>query len=341
MNAQMGASIDALCQRQCAFALYCLPGVVSPVFCMAADGRTEDSPLFKNGFVIATFDGKSLFIPSELETPPDAQNWEMMDRAPDEVATSREKYSSLFNLYTGFIREGLVRKIVLARIADYPTADDFSPSRAFMNACEQNTRAFKALVHTPQWGTWLFCTPEQLITGSGNQWHTMALAGTRIPSSLPWDAKNIKEQALVKDFVRAVLTPLADELVESPLENLRAGRIEHLCTRFKWTMPPGRILSLLDQLPPTPAVCGAPVAEARSLIQQFPDIERSCYAGYLGPWGHGSVRFYVSLRCMQIFDGFCRLYAGGGLMPDSDEEQEWQETENKMECMRSAMQNLT
>ena len=81
-----------------------------------------------------------------------------------------------------------------------------------------------------------------------------------------------------------------------------------------------------------------PVADARTLLQEYPDIDRSCYAGYLGPWGHGAVQLYVSLRCMQIFPTFCRLYAGGGLMPDSDEEQEWQETENKMACMRQAIE---
>lgn len=337
MHAQMGDRIDALCRRQCAFALYCLPGAPDPVFCMAEDGRTEDDPIFKNGFVVATFDGKSLFIPSECVTVPEADAWNEQIHLPGDAATARGKYASLFNLYTGFIKEGKVQKIVLARTADVAVDATFSPSRAFFNACNQNPNAFKALVHTPQFGTWLFCTPEQLINGSGNQWQTMALAGTRIPCTLPWDTKNKKEQALVSDFVRQILMPLADEWEESEVENLRAGRIEHLCTRFHWSMPPGRVLLLLEQLPPTPAVCGSPVAEARNLLQQYPDIDRSCYAGYLGPWGHGSIQFYVSLRCMQIFPGFCRLYAGGGLMPDSDEEQEWQETENKMECMRAAI----
>ncbi len=338
MHPDMADRIDALCRRHCAFALYCLPGESDPVFCMAEDGRTEDNPIFKNGFVLATFDGSSLFIPSELEAPPAPDAWEEIERIPQEAPTSREKYASLFQLYTGFIRSGEVRKIVLARTADTETAPGFSACQAFLTACEQNPNAFKALVHTPRHGTWIFCTPEQLVTGSGNSWHTMALAGTRIPNLLPWDAKNKREQALVTDFVREILTPLADELEESPLENLRAGRIEHLCTRFPWKMPPGRMLQLLEQLPPTPAVCGSPVADARALLQQYPDIERSCYAGYLGPWGNGSVQLYVSLRCMQVFPTFCRLYAGGGLMPDSDEEQEWLETENKMACMRQAIE---
>ena len=339
MHSYPAEMIDALCHRRCAFALYCLPGEQEPVFCMAQDGRTEDDPVLKSGFLVATFEGKGLFIPDELSEIPPADAWDELKRTPRESATSRKKYTALFELYTGLIKSGQLRKIVLARTADIPVKSSFSPARAFDAACRQNPAAFKALVHTPQHGTWLFCTPEQLITGCGEQWHTMALAGTRIPNLLPWDAKNRREQALVTDFVREVLTPLADEVVESPLENLRAGRIEHLCTRFSFRMPPGRLLSVLEQLPPTPAVCGSPVADARRILQQHPDIERSCYAGYLGPWGHGSVQLYVSLRGMQIFPDFCRLYAGGGLMPDSDEEQEWQETENKMACMKQAIED--
>ena len=338
MHATTEKKINALCHRQCAFALYCLPGETEPVFCMAEDGRVEDDPIFKNGFILAAFDGSSLFIPEELAEVPEAAQWEEMSRIPAANATTRETYAALFNLYTGFIRKGEVRKIVLARTADEEVTPEFSPYRAFEAACAAQPAAFKALVHTPKYGTWLFCTPEQLVTGQGDRWSTMALAGTRIPCTLPWDTKNKREQALVTEFIRDTLTPLANELHEGPLENLRAGSIEHLCTRFTFQMPPGRMLMLLDKLPPTPAVCGSPVGKARHLLQNYPDIDRSCYAGYLGPWGHGAVQLYVSLRCMQVFDGVCRLYAGGGLMPDSDEEQEWLETENKMACMRQAIE---
>ncbi len=330
--------VDALCRRHCAFALYAQPGEDEPHFCMAADGRTEEDFIFRTGFIVATFTGEQLFIPAELAEPPaTVDNWPELEQVPTQAATTRGQYAALFKLYTGFIHSGQVRKIVLARTADEAVAPDFSPGLAFRQACEAQPAAFKALVHTPRHGTWLFCTPEQLITGQGWDWHTMALAGTRMPCRLPWDPKNRREQALVTEFVREVLTPLADEISESEPEILRAGNIEHLCTRFHLRMPPGRLLLLLDQLPPTPAVCGSPVAAARELLLTYPDIERSCYAGYLGPTGGGSIQLYVSLRCMQIFPGFCRLYAGGGLMPDSDEESEWQETAAKMQTMRALL----
>lgn len=337
MHMQRMEKIDALCRRQCAFALYARPNETEPHFCMAKDGRTESDYIFRNGFMLATFTGEQLFIPAELTHAPEADNWPELQLVPTRAATTRGEYAGLFRLYTDFIRSGRVRKIVLARTADEPVSSTFSPVQAFRQACSQHPSAFKALVHTPQYGTWIFCTPEQLITSNEDSWSTMALAGTRIPSTLPWDAKNRREQALVTEFVREVLTPLADKLEESPPENLRAGNIEHLCTRFRIEMPPGRILTLLEQLPPTPAVCGSPVATARELLLTYPDIERSCYAGYLGPWGKEGVQLYVSLRCMQIFGDFCRLYAGGGLMPDSDEESEWQETAAKMQCMRALL----
>jgi isochorismate synthase len=48
----------------------------------------------------------------------------------------------------------------------------------------------------------------------------------------------------------------------------------------------------------------------------------------------GDTHLYVSLRCMNIEDGVCHLYAGGGLLRDSIFEQEWDETEAKMETMK-------
>ncbi len=330
--------VDSLCRRHCAFALYALPDTGETHFCMAADGRTENH--FNNsraGFLLATFSGEKLFIPEECTVPPAADAWEALEPPPPPPATTREEYAARFRLYTGFIRSGKVSKIVLARTEDTPLPPTFSPYRAFEQVCDRHPHAFKALVHTPQYGTWLFCTPEQLITGSGNTWHTMALAGTRRPSARPWDAKNTREQALVADFMRNILTPLADELHESAPENLCAGNIEHLCTRFTLRMPPERLIPVLEQLPPTPAVCGSPVATARRILLTYPDIERSCYAGYLGPHNSSGTRLYVSLRCMQIFPDRGRLYAGGGLMPDSCEQDEWQETADKMQTMRNTL----
>ena len=54
--------------------------------------------------------------------------------------------------------------------------------------------------------------------------------------------------------------------------------------------------------------------------------------GMLDP--QSDTHLYVSLRCMNIDGNCCHLFAGGGLLRESTGEQEWQETEAKLETMR-------
>lgn len=327
--------IDALCRRRCSFALYTLPQESTEHFCLC-EGEPE-SRLQGEGFVLATYEGRRLFIPAQFREPPPPERFEPLPpRRPREPETRREDYAALFRRYHGALGAGL-HKVVLARTRDIPIAADFSPYATYRIPCATRPMGFKALVHTPELGTWICCTPEILLRGRGERWETMALAGTRPTSSTPWDAKNSGEQALVADFIRRCVQRRAEAVEELPRETLPGGDIEHLCTRFCMRMKRAAALQLLDELPPTPAVSGFPTAQARALIATCPDIERSCYAGYLGAWGDERVDLYVTLRCMQVFDRCCRLYAGGGLMPDSREEDEWRETLAKMRVMEEAM----
>lgn len=329
--------IDALCHRHGAFVLYRLPGE-SVQFCMAKDGRTLPHPSGQ-GFLISTFEGKTCFIPDERREAPSPESFPPLSCDEDsEAATTREEYGRNFRRFSTLLQgeKPVLQKIVLARTADV-AAPGVSPCRSFMHACELFPDTFTVLLHTPELGTWLFSTPELLVEGSDSSWSTMALAGTRTLSSAPWDSKNTREQGIVADFIRAVLQRHADTTEESPTESLSNGRIEHLCTRFRFRMEANQLPALLQELPPTPAVCGFPPEQARALLRDTPDIHRSCYAGYFGSVSPNSARLYVALRGMRLFPDFCRLYAGGGIMPDSNEESEWLETEQKMQNARNTI----
>ena len=305
---------------------------------MAKDGRTLPQPGGR-GFLISTFEGDTCFIPDECRATPAPEAFPLLPEDSDgETATTREEYGRHFRRFSALLRgeKPVLQKIVLARTADV-AAPGVSPAHSFKHACELFPNTFTVLLHTPELGTWLFSTPELLVEGSDSSWSTMALAGTRPLSSAPWDRKNTREQGIVADFIREVLQRHADEPEESPTESLSNGRIEHLCTRFRFTMEASKLPALLQDLPPTPAVCGVPLEQARALLRDTPDIHRRCYAGYLGPMSPGAARLYVALRGMRIFPDFCRLYAGGGIMPDSDEEAEWQETEQKMQNARNTI----
>lgn len=330
--------IDTLCRRRCAFALFQEPGG-EPRFCMQKNGSAS-APANKPGFLLAAFDGRQRFITDERQSPPPAEGYPPLPlRRPETTATARAEYQRLFALYSSWLHgPEALGKVVLARTADLPAPPDFSPTGAFLEACKLRPGHFNALVHTDL-GTWLCSTPELLLAGKGDAWQTMALAGTRPAAAAgEWDAKNMLEHSFVAQHIADCLQACATDWHASPPQSLAAGNIQHLCTRFSFRMPAQALPKLLAALPPSPAVCGFPATAAREKIAAHPDIDRSCYAGYLGPIRPGSASLYVTLRCMQLFPGLCRLYAGGGLMPDSLETSEWAETEAKMASMRTLLQ---
>ena len=230
-----------------------------------------------------------------------------------------------------------------------------SPTMAFRRACELYPRLFIALVSTPQSGTWLTATPEVLLekTTEG-KWHTMALAGTmRLDdadghrqgdtpkaddySSIAWSEKNIEEQRLVASYISGCLQRFSDEVVETGPRTVRAANLVHLRSDFHFTLAENAasVGRLLEALHPTPAVCGLPKDEAFRFILDNEHTPRRYYSGFMGPlFSSTQTHLFVSLRCMNITSPHYPLYAGGGLLKSSTEEQEWQETEAKMETMR-------
>ena len=78
--------------------------------------------------------------------------------------------------------------------------------------------------------------------------------------------------------------------------------------------------------------------KAQQFILSNEQLNRGYYSGFSGLLGeNGTAKIYVTLRCMQLSRSACRLYAGGGLLKDSIEENEWLETESKLDTMRKLL----
>ena len=76
------------------------------------------------------------------------------------------------------------------------------------------------------------------------------------------------------------------------------------------------------------------------VIDEYEHFDRKYYSGFCGPLNladksHPDASLYVSLRCMEIEGACCHLYAGGGLLKESNEEKEWRETAKKMETIKA------
>ena len=150
-----------------------------------------------------------------------------------------------------------------------------------------------------------------------------------------WAPKDIEEQRYVASYIADRLKTLGIDYREEGPRTVRAAHLVHLRSDFHFSLPPTVVLSrLLSTLHPTPAVCGLPKQQALDFILQHEHSQRLYYSGFMGPLNAPDSHLYVTLRCMQISGTRQTLYAGGGLLRESNEEQEWLETEAKLDTMR-------
>ncbi len=353
--------VDRLCRAEVSFVLFREPGR-DPALVMQRDGRDSRFRRFADvtgtGFVLSPFAeehghpvvlirGDQVWrgwrliahglkqaaagIQVDVCVPPFAQATFEELRARLYHASPDSGYAGSLQAFLEDLRSDRFKKIVLSRSQDIPGI--FSPGRIFLRACETYPDALVFLVRA-SCGTWMGASPEILVQGSHMRgWSTMALAGTREAGlTAPWDEKNRHEQALVSGYIRDALTPFAAGLEESGPHTSQAGALEHLRTDFHFTLKRGcTIRDCLLALHPTPAVCGLPKDEAMRRILTTESLDRRYYTGFLGWWdNNGAARIYVNLRCLKLSQSGARLYAGGGILPESRLDAEWRETCGKM-----------
>ena len=247
-------------------------------------------------------------------------------------------YSIDFANYHAQLENDAFRKIVLARCADEKMPEGVEPMELFYRACALYPRLFIALVDTPKSGCWLTATPEILLEGQGSDWRTIALAGTMKLEGDQLNGENIQEQRIVATYITECLEQFTSDFREEGPRTVRAANLVHLRSDFTFRLSDhAHIGNLLQALHPTPAVCGLPKREAFQFIVRNEHTPRRYYSGFMGPLGTDETHLYVSLRCMKIDHDTCHLYAGGGLLKDSILEQEWQETEAKLETIRKLL----
>lgn len=265
------------------------------------------------------------------------------------------------NFHSHIVR-GDFSKIVLARQVRMPKKEERDVVDLFCKTCEKYPRLFIALVSAQRCGTWLMATPEILLEGKGKEWLTISLAGTMrlapdqmdfdVPPSketgtvyidtrpdIRWSVKDIQEQRFVSTYITECLEGYASSLQEKGPFTMRAGDLVHLRSDFHFTLPnTDHIGDLLSTLYPTPAVCGVPKEATRDFILYNEYAHRCYYSGFVGLLSpEEGTHLFVSLRCMRIDSDGYSLFAGGGLLADSQLEQEWEETEAKLMTIGSVI----
>jgi isochorismate synthase len=240
------------------------------------------------------------------------------------------------------IRAGALDKVVLAREleAHAPAAHD---PAAILGVLRQEFPSCYVFAVGRGQAAFVAASPELLVRREGQRASTVALAGSigrsadpavddHLGERLLRSDKDREENAIVARAIARVLRPHSVWVTAAPEPVvIRVANIQHLATPIRAQLAsPHEALELAALLHPTPAVGGDPRDRAAELIPALEGFDRGWYAGAVG-WtdSTGDGEFSVALRCALLRGRVARLYAGCGIVRDSDPAAELAETEIK------------
>jgi menaquinone-specific isochorismate synthase len=257
--------------------------------------------------------------------------------------TSREAWRESVEAAVERIRGADLRKVVLAQALEADLSGEFPRAATLKRLAGKYPDCHRYFFEPDEGGSAFFgATPERLVSLRGRTVETDALAGTtgrgETPEEDEWlarelldDAKNVHEHELVADTVREQLEPFAASISADDRRVRRLATVQHLHTPITAELRDERhVLDLVEALHPTPAVGGLPPDRALETIHETEPFDRGWYAapvGWIDAAGNGA--FAVAIRSAVATPRRATLFAGVGLVADSDPDREWDEVQLK------------
>lgn len=248
------------------------------------------------------------------------------------------------------LKAGSLKKVVLARESRLVFKKPIEIERVLANLMKLQKESF-IFAFESNGDCFIGASPERLIKKYGENVFTTCLAGS-IPrgktkeddhilgDALLSDQKNLTEHQFVVDMIKEAMEESCTEveLPEKP-QLMKMRDIQHLYTPvIGKTRDDASLLALVDRLHPTPALGGLPKKEAVERIREVEELDRGFYAAPLG-WMdfRGNGEYAVAIRSGLIQDNEASIFAGCGVVQDSNAESEYQETKIKFRPMLTAL----
>ncbi len=263
---------------------------------------------------------------------------------------TKDEWIASVDTVAGQIRDKKIEKVVLAR--EIRVKSDFSfITEDILNRLRKEQPSSYIFALESGQDCFIGASPERLIKKEGAEAFTTCLAGSiargtsaeeddRFGDELLHDQKNLHEHEVVVRAIRSAFEQGCDrvEVPEKPIL-YKVRDIQHLYTpivgKVKDTVS---LLTLVEKLHPTPALGGYPREEALLKIREIEHLDRGLYAGPIG-WldSNGDGEFAVGIRSGLLQGKEASLFAGCGIVGNSDPISEYKETQMKLRPMLSAL----
>jgi menaquinone-specific isochorismate synthase len=244
------------------------------------------------------------------------------------------------------IRQGELLKVVLARDVLVEQAEPLSHRAVARRLAERYPQCWTFVA-----GGMVGASPELLVRREGPTLQSLTLAGSAprggdadsdraLGAALLRSHKDRWEHELAVRFVRETLSRCCSELWVDPEPFLlRLANVQHLATNVHGLLAePLPAVELAGRLHPGAAVCGTPTRAALAVIGRLEGMDRGHYAAPVG-WmdASGEGEWAIALRCAEVSGTRARLFAGAGIVAESDPASELEETRLKLRPVLSAL----
>lgn len=240
------------------------------------------------------------------------------------------------------INRGTLEKVVLAQALRVSTHGAIDVPDVVSRLADQYPDCYRFMFEPPGGGSFFGATPERLVAVRDGEVRTEALAGSiargdspeadaELARQLQDSEKNVHEHELVVDAICDQLRELTAEPETGERTVRRLANVQHLETPITASLPTDEhVLTLVEALHPTPAVGGLPPAEALRTIRDTETFDRGWYAAPVG-WidADGNGTFAVAIRSAIAAGRTATLFAGAGIVSDSEPDREWEELQLK------------
>ena len=261
-----------------------------------------------------------------------------------------ETWSANIQDATRRMKAGEVKKVVVSRVAEIRFARRVDVDHALDYLAQAYPETYRFLFEPRPYHAFYGATPELLAQVEGKQFKTMALAGSirrgktpdedkKLGSELLNNPKDHYEHLLVSKAIRENLEPIMENLIIGDPGIMKLSNIQHIHTPISGTLKSDSgIIPVVQVLHPTPALGGEPRDIAMRLIGEYETVPRGWYGAPVG-WidRHMNGQFGVAIRSAVAQEKRVWLYAGCGIVADSDPQKEWDETALKFRPMLHAL----
>ncbi|MGH8968866.1 MAG: isochorismate synthase [Actinomycetes bacterium] len=197
-------------------------------------------------------------------------------------------------------------------------------------------------------------TPELLVSRTGDRVCARVLAGSAARGADPQDDRRQADALLasrkdreehryaVESIVDSLAPHCTDLRVPETPYVLELSNLAHLASDISARLADvSCALDLACAVHPTAAVGGTPTDAAVDLLRELERMDRGRYAGPVG-WvdARGDGEWGIALRCAQLDGSTARLFAGCGIVADSDPDAEVAEAQAKFVPVRDALEGV-